>query len=133
MRASSKALAGSEPESDKTFTNAETCTRRNSHSDLEPIVATCSRGTALNGPPSPSLSVGTWFPEAPVADAWSFLNSSHSHGRADSIGLFPTPCGNRGRPSEERQGMPGLTPHITAQLTVMAGRAFSVEQMATGL
>jgi len=29
--------------------------------------------------------------------------------------------------------MPGLTPHITAQLTVMAGRAFSVEQMATGL
>ena len=29
--------------------------------------------------------------------------------------------------------MPGLTPHITAQLTVMAGRGFSVEQMATGL
>jgi hypothetical protein len=29
--------------------------------------------------------------------------------------------------------MPGLTPHITAQLTVMAGRGFSVEQMASRL
>jgi hypothetical protein len=29
--------------------------------------------------------------------------------------------------------MPGLTPHLTAQLTVMAGRGFSVEQMAARL
>ena len=29
--------------------------------------------------------------------------------------------------------MPGLTPHVTAQLTIMAGRGFGVEQMASRL
>jgi hypothetical protein len=29
--------------------------------------------------------------------------------------------------------MPALTPHITAQLSIMAGRGMSVEQMAAGL
>jgi hypothetical protein len=29
--------------------------------------------------------------------------------------------------------MPGLTPHLTAQLTVMAGRGMSLEQMAARL